>query len=149
MCQQLKNYFNVALSSMLFHHICPWMNRLSSPMCIFLDCNAEHKSELAGGFEFAFCSFTKLAKRNICLICRGFRVHSFYSWIFVLLFSLSSGFCKKETQIAWSLYMYPIFLFSCMRSEPISVALWASAVSIPVIFNLHLRLLSHRIVYGS
>lgn len=33
-----------------------------------------------------------------------------------------------------------------MRSEPISVVLWASAVSIPVIFNLRLCLLSRRII---
>lgn len=96
MGQPLKFTLIVALSSMLFRHICP---SIMFSYCIFLNCNPEHKSELAGGFEFTFCSFTKLAKRNICLIYRGFTAHSFYSWIFVLLFSLSSGFCKFRNSI--------------------------------------------------
>ncbi|RVW80863.1 SNF1-related protein kinase catalytic subunit alpha KIN10 [Vitis vinifera] len=43
------------------------------------------------------CSFTKLERRSICLICREFRAHNSSSWIFVQLSLLSSGSSKTRS----------------------------------------------------
>lgn len=65
------------------------------------DSDSEVPSEWNLGFRFRpykipfhYCSFTKLARTNICLIYNESRAHSFYSWIFVLHFLLSFASCK-------------------------------------------------------